>query len=168
MDIPIENEEVSIEEDAVGLATEETLARLSSALNADDSALVTEASLLAGALNADDTALVTEPQTTDRDAHYGVAGYAFAADETVVTDMSAEGAENLSGRVRSTGEFLVEIEWQDENGNVIFTDDLSGGGSFTGGETVNIDRTSISDYVTVRITNSLSTQQTLDATLVNR
>ena len=86
------------------------------------------------------------PVETDPHAdHHAWDGEALGALDTVSAALEAVGADRLRGRVESTDTFRVEVEWLDEVGTVIFTEEIESGAT----SEVGLDEPVISPFINI-------------------
>lgn len=162
-------------------ATEQTLSTLATESTVSDLATESTLSLLTDALasNAGDTLQVDQQGVIDvssRDARnlgdvdvtalpdndYAEAvGASLSGGATNTYTLTAQGAEHLDGRVKSTGSYDVTVDWQTSGGTVITTDTVATG--VAGGTWTDLtDLTAVTPFAAVNVTDTSTNAQTVD------
>jgi len=78
---------------------------------------------------------------------------ALASGGTVSNSLAASGSDTLRGRVvRASTSYDVEVDWEDSNGNVLFTDSVASG--VIAGTETSLNEKAISPYCTVRVVDA--------------
>jgi len=115
--------------------------------------------------DVDVTALPDVTVATLPDSDYvEAAAAALTADGSNEYAPTAQGADTLDGRVKSSGTYDAVLEWQDSAGNVVKSVDLGTGVAADTWTDVS-GETAITPYPVVRITDTSSAAQTVDAAL---
>lgn len=102
-------------------------------------------------------------KTEDSDRN-SIQSETVSSNGSVTKSLSAEGASNLKGRVKSDSQYTVELSWKDSSGNEQFRDEVAA--NVTGGETTQINQGAISPDVDV-IVNDASGSESVVTGLLN-
>lgn len=89
-------------------------------------------------------------------------GTSVASGGSTTKTLDAAGSDTLRGRVvRATTSYDVEVDWLDDQGNVIFTDSIASG--VAAGTETSLNEKAISAHATVRVTDAGSGSGAVDA-----
>lgn len=98
-------------------------------------------------------AVVEQDAGVQTHAQAAANGASLASGGTLSRSLEAPGAETLRGRVvRASTSYDLAVDWEDSNGNVLFTDTIATGAA--GGTETALNEPAISAYATVRVVDA--------------